>query len=178
MPPSKDIEAFTRRFLSTINLSKYELAPSAEAYREVKVHKLDRAAQPGDHIAVWRDDRGYWHHGIYCGENADDDAFVVDITPEHGIACRPFERFIRGEDTAIVVDYGAGAFTKDESLMYAKFAVEYAKDCPIKYDAVKRNCDKLALMLRTGRWGSPIRLHRPKKQHHVASYSISAKLGL
>ena len=179
MATSTDIETFTRRFLSSMNLTKYELAPSEETYREVKAHKLDRVAQPGDHIAVWRDKRGYWHHGIYCGEDANEDAFVVDITPEHGIACRPFESFIHGEDTGIVIDYNdAGAFTKDESLLYAKFAVDFAKECPIKYDAAKRNCDKFALLLRTGRWGSLSRLYRPKKQHRAASYSISAKLGL
>ena len=178
MTTERDIEVFTRDFLSSINLGKYEMVPSEQSYREVKVHKLDRAAKPGDHVAVWREERGYWHHGIYCGEDANDDAFVVDLTPEHGIALRPFENFIHGEDTSIVIDYDDHAFTKNDSFRYANFVVQHAKECPIKYDAVKRNCDMLALMLRTGRWGSPICLHRPGKQRHRASYSISAKLGL
>lgn len=36
-----DIETCTRRFLLSMNLDKYEMAPSEETYRKVKVHKLD-----------------------------------------------------------------------------------------------------------------------------------------
>ena len=46
MATSTDIDAFTCRFLSSMNLRKYDLVPSEQSYREVKVHKLDRAAQP------------------------------------------------------------------------------------------------------------------------------------
>lgn len=179
MSKQTDIDAYTRWFLSSIGLKKEQLAPSEETYREVKVHKLHERAEAGDHVAVWRDKRGYWHHGIYCGEDGAGNEFVVDLTPEHGVALRPHEDFIRDEDAAIVIDYDDNAFTKEYTLECAKFVVNFAKDCQIKYNAFERNCDKLALMLRTGRWESSlIRLHRPLKRARCASYSISAKLGL
>jgi len=179
MAKETGIEDYTRCFLSGMGLNKDELAPSEGTYREVKVQKLNQVADPGDHVAVWRDERGYWHHGIFCGEDAAGDEFVLDLTPDYGVALRPFWDFIRGEDAAIVIDYDDNAFTKDFTLKCAEFTFEYAKEHQIKYNAVERNCDKLALMLRTGRWeSSPIRLHRPPKRAHCASYSISAKLGL
>ena len=171
-------DAFTRRFLSNMNLGKYDLAPSENSYHEVKVYKLNQIAEPGDHIAVWRDKRGYWHHGIYCGEDANEDAFVIDLMPEMGVSSRSFDDFIHREDTAIVIDYDDNAFPKEVSLMFAKYAVEYSKECPITYNTVNSNCDKFALMMRTGRWEPSISLPQPKKQHRRPSCSISAKLGL
>lgn len=175
----KIIEKITRAFLLSVNLGKYELMPSRESCREVKVYKLITAVKPGDHIAVWQTDRGYWHHGIYYGEDEDEDAFVVDITPTHGIACRLFEDFIRKEEDAIVVDYDGNAFTREATLKYAAFVIGNNETSPTEYNVFQNNCDMLAVMLRTGMWVQPTTLPQPaNKKKCMNLYSIKAKLGL
>ena len=178
-----DVEDYTQKFLECVGLGMREMMPCNEKCREFKVYKLFANLAPGDHVAVWRNKRGYWHHGIYYGEDHDGDAFVVDLTPESGIALCPYEKFIHHEDAAIIVDYEPdSSFTKEYSLKFADFVLEHVDTCPVKYDHITKNSDKLALMIRTGRAVSGIVLKNPLSLHSNESfrdpYGISAKLGL
>ena len=177
----KMIEDFTRNFLLGMGIDKYDLVPSGRKYREFSVYKLFASLEPGDHFAVWKKTRGFWHHGIYFGDDGKGTDCVIDITQEHGVALRPYDLFIDDEDAAIIIDYDI-AFSKSTTLDYAKFVVKHAEVCPIRYNLAGRSCDMLASMLRTGKSvpNAPI-IKNPKPNPNMlskkASYSIYAKFG-
>jgi hypothetical protein len=167
-----ETDTYARSFLSSIGIKKYYLEPDFEKFREFEKYDMHQHLEPGDHIAVWENNRDSWHHGIYCGNNE-----VIELTPENVIARRPYQDFMKSDDGTIVIDFTdaisyskdididmpffaenaaividyTGAFSKAVSLLFAEYAVRHVDTCPVKWP----NCDTFALMCRTGKWMLP-----------------------
>ena len=169
-------DAFGKQLLEAIGLRKEELAPSEYAScSEYPPYKLYKYAKPGDHIAAWSNSRGYWHHAIFFGEDTDGHDYVIDNMPDIGVSKRSFEAFWEGEDALVVVHY-TGSLDLDVSLRLAV----HATTCYKMYNYATWNCDKFALLCRTGRCGmfeccnralnelkrvAELKLHAPKRWH-------------
>ena len=97
----------------------------------------------GDHIRVFR--RGYWHHGIDCG-----DGTVIHYTGElfdrvnAAIRRTPMAQFAKGGKVRVVKS--TSAFDPDTVLSRAEGRLQEAR-----YSTVSNNCEHFATWCRTGK---------------------------
>jgi len=141
-----DIERILSRALQVIGLGNNELAASYFATcDECDCDTLAQKAEPGDHIAVWDETVGYWHHGIFVGIDGGSN-YVIDMTPDSGIARRLLWQFLKSADVAAIICYDR-ALSRENTLSLASVMImEYTNtmDPPPAYDIAKRNCDIFA----------------------------------
>ena len=147
-----DIERILSRALQVIGLGNNELAASYFATcDECDCDTLAQKAEPGDHIAVWDETVGYWHHGIFVGIDGGSN-YVIDMTPDSGIARRLLWQFLKSADVAAIICYDR-ALSRENTLSLASVMImEYTNtmDPPPAYDIAKRNCDIFAASCRLG----------------------------
>jgi hypothetical protein len=175
MAVQMDIERFLSRALQVIGLGKKELAASYFATcDECDCDTLAQKAEPGDHIAVWDETVGYWHHGIFVGIDGGSN-YVIDMTPDSGIARRLLWQFLKSADGAAIIRYDR-ALSRENTLSLASVFMEYTNtmDPPPAYDIAKRNCDIFAASCRLGRYVK-CRL-APKGEYQGGAPSRSSKL--
>eukprot|EP00798_Chlamydomonas_sp_ICE-L_P004645 gene4645-biopygen8773 len=151
------LELDVQMFLRGIGLTKQALAASHYATTmEYEPYMLCTQASPGDHIAVWSDSKGYWHHGIFAGTSEHGHAHVLDIMPD-GLARRPLGLFIKGADSGAVLVY-KDALPLDYSLKLAQYLVEQGS--VVEYNLVEENCDKFSATCRLGRPCESEQIHK------------------
>lgn len=143
-----NLDRTVRSFLQGIGMTKEQLAASEYAsHKEHSPYKLYSEVKPGDHIAVWCDWLGYWHHGIFGGKDEEGEDHVIDMSGE-GLKIRRFEKFMKGADASAVLEY-RDALPLEESLKLAMYLLEHGS--AVEYNLVKENCDKFAATCRLGR---------------------------
>ena len=97
----------------------------------------------GDHVKVFR--RGYWHHGIDCG-----DGTVIHYTGElfdranAAVRRTPWAQFAKGGRVRVVKT--DPAFDAEAVIARAESRLEEAR-----YSTVSNNCEHFATWCRTGR---------------------------
>ena len=121
---------------------------------------------PGDQIMVMAPS-GYWHHGIYVGEQRVDGSLVAAVVDFWGegadkercrIAVRRYSKFAAGAAGCAKAAYPPGAAL--EQSVSAQLAVAFAEHVsaqennPIQYDLVLRNCEVFATICRCLRWAA------------------------
>ncbi|MCC6794316.1 MAG: lecithin retinol acyltransferase family protein [Candidatus Hydrogenedentes bacterium] len=97
----------------------------------------------GDHLRVFR--RGYWHHGIDCG-----DGTVIHYTGElfdrsnAAVRRTPIEQFAKGGKVRVVKSHSD--FHIEDIIARAESRLE-----EMRYSTVSNNCEHFASWCRTGR---------------------------